>query len=216
MQSTDASFFFLYLSEMDMFLHMHCQDPAAIDEKLAWYDAKLRVVFDVARRLDPGAAISIFSDHGMAPVTHHYDLMRDVETLGLEMPEDYLSVYDSTMARFWFFSERARTRIIDLLTRTACGRILSDGEMQELGVLFSDRRFGEVIFLLNAGWLLSRSDFNGAQWMPLGMHGYDPADRYSDAVYLANKPLSRSMRSIAEIHGEMYAAVEQRSPRVSA
>jgi predicted AlkP superfamily pyrophosphatase or phosphodiesterase len=210
-RSRDAAFFFLYLSEMDMFLHMHCQNAAAIDEKLSWYAEKLRRVFEAAHRIDPEAAISIFSDHGMAPVTHHFDLMREVEALGLEMPKDYLSVYDSTMARFWFFSDRARTRIPEVLSRTQCGRILSDAEMQELGVFFPDRRFGELIFLLDAGWILSRSDFNGAQWMPLGMHGYDPADRYSDAVYLSNKPFNRSMQSIADIHGEMYAAVEQRA-----
>ena len=55
-----------------------------------------------------------------------------------------------------------------------------------MGVLFEDRRYGEVIFLLHPGWMISQSDFNGPGWMPAGMHGYDPADAHSDAVFLSN------------------------------
>ena len=37
-----ASFYFLYLSEMDMFLHMHCDAPEKVEERLRWYDRGLR------------------------------------------------------------------------------------------------------------------------------------------------------------------------------
>jgi len=39
----------------------------------------------------------------MTPVEHAYDLVSEIEGLGFLMPEDYLAVYDSTMARYWFF-----------------------------------------------------------------------------------------------------------------
>ena len=32
MQNSDASFYFIYLSEMDMFLHTHCTQPAKVGE----------------------------------------------------------------------------------------------------------------------------------------------------------------------------------------
>ena len=102
---SDATLFFLYLCEVDGFLHMHCKEPEAIDQKLQWYDEQLREVFAIARKRDPEASLMVCSDHGMTPVTQHADLVGEVAKLGLRMPQDYLAVYDSTMARFWFFND---------------------------------------------------------------------------------------------------------------
>lgn len=207
-RSRAASFFFLYLSEMDMFLHMHCREPEHVETRLQAYDRSLRRVFRAAREVDPEATMTVISDHGMTPVLHHYDLVKEIEALGLRMPDDYLAVYDSTMARFWFFNDQARQSIHDCLKSLMCGRILRDAELRQLGVLFTDRRYGELIFLLHPGWLLSRSDFNGRGWMPLGMHGYHPDDPHSDAVYLASRQPSWPMQSIADVYKSMLQATE--------
>jgi hypothetical protein len=204
---TDAKFYFLYLSETDMFLHSHCSDPVAIDRKIAWYDAQLRALLKKARSIDPRASMTVFSDHGMTPITQHYDLMKDVESLPFRMPNDYLAVYDSTMARFWFFSDDARREIVKCLDGVGCGRILPDQELLDLGVFFADRRYGEVVFLLQPGWLFSRSDFNGPRWIPAGMHGYHPNDRYSDAVFLSDRQPSTPMRTIADVYSRMSEAI---------
>ena len=202
-QSTEAVFFFLYLSEMDSFLHMRCLDQAAIDRKILWYAERLRKVFQAARAIDPEAGFSVFSDHGMAPVRRQYDLMKDVEALGHSMPRDYLAVYDSTMARFWFFDEHARQRITRCLSESVCGRIVPDEELRELGVFFEDRRFGELVFLLEPGCILAKSDFNGPQWMPAGMHGYHPDDPDSDAMFLSNRQPVVPVRTIADLYEHM-------------
>lgn len=204
---SDPEFLFLYLSEMDMFLHSSCSKPDEIDRKLAWYDTQLRAVLDTARQIDPDASMTVFSDHGMTPVQQHYDLMKEIESLDLKMPSDYLAIYDSTMARFWFFSEGARREIVDCLGNNPCGRILEDEELRELGVFFGDRRYGELVFLLKPGWLVARSDFNGPRWVPAGMHGYHPDDRYSDAVFLSDRRPPVSMRSIADIYACMWEAI---------
>jgi hypothetical protein len=194
-----ASFFFLYLSEMDMFLHMHCGDVRQLEQRLDWYAAELRDLFCLAKRVDPEASFTVLSDHGMTPVKHRYDLVEEVETLKFEMPSDYLAVYDSTMARFWFFDEGARRTITELLTAASCGRVLGSSELQRLGIYFPDCRYGEVIFLLHPGWLMTHSDFNGHGWSPVGMHGYDPCDPYSDAIFLSNKEPSVTVSSIADV-----------------
>ncbi|HWR37609.1 MAG TPA: alkaline phosphatase family protein [Clostridia bacterium] len=204
-----ADFYFVYLCEMDEFLHHHCEHPDQLEERLAWYDAQLRELFAVARSLDPDATLAVFSDHGMTPVREHYDLIRDINALGLQMPKDYLAVYDSTMARFWFFNDRAREAVTGLLDKTACGRIVSDREQQQLGIFFPDRRFGESIFLMNPGMMLAHSDFNGPRWMPTGMHGYHPDDAYSDASFLSNRQPSFPMSTIADIYPLMRTALEE-------
>jgi hypothetical protein len=144
----------------------------------------------------------------MTPVHHRYDLMKDVEALGYTSPKDYLAVYDSTMARFWFFDEAARRSVTKVLAETHCGRILTDLELRALGVFFDDRRFGEVVFLLNPGWIFARSDFNGPQWMPAGMHGYHPEeDRYSDAIFLTNTASAGEMSTVADVYRCMRQAL---------
>lgn len=212
-EGTDAEFLFLYLSEMDMFLHMNCNDPAKVQTRLQWYESGLRSVFECARRIDPAATMTVISDHGMTPIANHFDLTGAIGGLNLKKPGDYLAVYDSTMARFWFFNDRAREAVRKRLGQLTCGRILEDEELRKLGIFFADRRFGEIIFLLKPGWIVSKGDFNGKGWMPLGMHGYDPADPYSDAIFLSNAEPSRPVHTIADVHWQMRELAGLDAPR---
>lgn len=201
-----ATFFFVYLSGIDEFLHLHCKEPQATVEHLNWYAHELHKLFALAHNLDPNVALTVISDHGMTPVEHTYDILSQVESLKLDVPKDYLAVYDSTMARFWFFNQRAHSAVHGLLQKIPCGRVLSDDELRRFGVFFEDRRFGESIFLLEPGWLFSRSNFNGTGWFPEGMHGYHPEDdRYSDAIFLSNRPPGFQIRTIKDV----YACISQ-------
>lgn len=207
MAATGPGFYFLYLSEVDAFLHKHCQDAAAVDRRLARYADGLRRVFQQALECDAEASLHVFSDHGMTPVHRHHDLAGELRVLGLRTPEDFLAVYDSTMARFWFFSQNAREAITDQLRSSSCGRILQDAELEKMGILFPDRRHGELVFLLHPGWLLSTSGFNSGGWAPMGMHGYHPDDPYSDGVFLARHPPATPVRSLGDVHGCLRQAL---------
>jgi type I phosphodiesterase/nucleotide pyrophosphatase len=211
LKNSDATFFFIYLCEMDMFLHLHCLEPAKIKTKLEWYEHNLQKLFELARAIDPEARLTLTSDHGMTPVRNHYDLIGQLEPLGLQMPKDYLAVFDSTMARFWFFTDGAYQKINNAFKDLPCGGWLDDEQLKSAGVYFDDRRFGERIFLLHPGWLLSRSDFNGAGWMPAGMHGYHPDDSYSDAIFLASHPPSFEPQTIADVYPHMRETAQRQS-----
>ena len=206
LENSDAEFFFVYLCELDAELHAFWAHPERLRSMLAEYEGKLRGLCDTALCLDPTASIAIFSDHGMAPVTDRYDLMKDVDALGWKMPHDYLAVYDSTMARFWFFNDMARASAKACLKNQTCGRVLGDAELQDLGIYFPDQRYGETIFLLNSGYMFYRSDFHSGNWLPTGMHGYHPNDPYSDAVFLSNRPPASPLNSIRNIYDYMERA----------
>lgn len=205
----EARFFFLYLSELDGFLHQHVDRPELIEDRLEWYATGLGQLLDAARRLDGRARLTVVSDHGMTPVRHHYDLVGEIARLGLSMPGDYLAVYDSTMARFWFETDRARRAVVECLEGIPCGRIVPADELRGLGVLFPDGRYGEVVFLLDPGWLFSRSDFNGRGWSPAGMHGYHPDDPGSDAVFLSTEPPPEEVRTIGDVYACMNHALRR-------
>ena len=198
--SSDATFFFLYLSEVDHFLHGKCTDQKTVTDRLIWYEDQLREVFQLALKRNPRMTFTVISDHGMTPVHSQYDLAHDIESLGFKMPKQYLAVYDSTMARYWFFDRAVRQVIVNKLKRVPCGRILDDSQLDQLGILFPDRRYGEVIFLLDPGCLIAQSDFNGNDWNPTGMHGYHPSDPHSDAIFLSNRDPNREMSTIIDIY----------------
>jgi predicted AlkP superfamily pyrophosphatase or phosphodiesterase len=179
------------------------------------YADRLRELFDSAREIDPGATFIVTSDHGMTAVREHSELVKQVESLGFSMPKDYLAVYDSTMARFWFFSDGARREVTALLATLPCGRILPDDEVRRLGILFPDRRYGEMIFLLHPGWLITASDFKVRGWTPAGMHGYHPDDPYSDAVFLSNRRPEQELRTIADVYQVMREAAEAGSQQTA-
>jgi len=212
----DSGLFFLYLCELDMVLHNCLADPVKLRERLKWYDSGLRKIFRTAQKVDPNATLTVFSDHGMTPVRNHFDLVSKVEAMPFTMPDDYLAVYDSTMARFWFFDSNAREQVTLLLQDLNCGRILSKLELQELGIFFPDQRYGELIFLLHPGWLFSRSNFNGQGWKPVGMHGYHPDDKYSDGIFLARESPLLPVNGVADVYGCMKAKCETFLPELAA
>lgn len=191
--------YFLYLSELDGFLHLHRGDPERIAGKLAWYEEALGRVFEAAKKRDSTACLRVFSDHGMTPVRRHCDVAAIVDACGFETPRDYLAVYDSTMARFWFFSDAARGAIRAQLKQLNYGRLLTDDELVEFGVFFPDHRYGELVMLLDPGCIIAESGFNGKGWKPAGMHGYHPDDPNSTAVFLSSESPKQTMVSVRDV-----------------
>ena len=140
----------------------------------------------------------VFSDHGMADCVELLDLKSRIEALDSRMARDYVVVYDSTMARFWFFNEGARREISECLRQVPQGRIVPDGELKDLGVFFPDRYFGELIFLVQEGVMIVPSHMGER---PLrAMHGYHPRDRQSYAALLTNRlAISEDIIAIPDI-----------------
>jgi Type I phosphodiesterase / nucleotide pyrophosphatase len=177
---------FLYWPDLDGVLHRVGNDSPEVSAKLNSYEPWLDELMTVAREHYSEVLLTIFSDHGMANCDKLLDLRARVEPLGLKMGIDFAVVYDSTMARFWFFNDRARNLVTECLAGVPEGRILPDAELRELGALFPDRYFGELIFLVDEGVLIVPSHMGER---PIrAMHGYHPDARHSSASLLTNYP----------------------------
>ena len=195
---TDARVLFLYLSGLDHHLHFHIHDGDSVRRTVDWYEAGLRRVWDAATGGGREARMFVFSDHGMTPIRWTCDVRRDVAALGLSIPGDYLPAYDSTMARFWVFTDRARRDLRALLAEHPSGTLMSDAELQRLGVWFDDGRYYHMLFLMKPGVLLSPSDMGSVRFA--GMHGYHPSEPTADAVLLASAPVDRGVDHITGVH----------------
>jgi predicted AlkP superfamily pyrophosphatase or phosphodiesterase len=201
----EIQFAYLYLAHMDGILHRDGTRSDAVTQKIKWYDAELRKVLARARGRYERVRLHVFSDHGMTDVHTELPLMDQVEALGLRFGEDYAAVFDSTMARFWFLNERARSPVMRLLENTPGGRLLTDDDLRELHVPTQEHRYGEVFFRLDPGVLLTPSHL-GVK--PLkGMHGYDPSDADSTAFFGSTEALSTPPRQLEDLHGLMMASL---------
>jgi predicted AlkP superfamily pyrophosphatase or phosphodiesterase len=190
-------FALLYMASMDALLHEVGKESPQVDQKLAWYEAQLEDVLRTASEHYEEVRLFICSDHGMATVHTHVDLMSKVEALGLVFGRDYTATYDSTMGRFWFHNQAARERITELLEQVPQGRILPREELKALGCDFEGDQYGELIFLMDAGVLIVPSHMG---LKPItGMHGYHPDDPDSDASLLSNVEPPNDPKAITDV-----------------
>jgi predicted AlkP superfamily pyrophosphatase or phosphodiesterase len=178
-------FAFQYWPALDGLMHALGNRSPEISVKLRVYEDWIGQLLAAAKRHYEETRLYVFSDHGMANCDVLLDLKSKIEALPVRVPNDYAVVYDSTMARFWFFNERARWLVTRCLREMAEGRIVPDDELADMGTLFPDRYFGELIFLAHEGVLIVPSHM-GAR--PIrGMHGYHPTDIHSYAALCNNQ-----------------------------
>ena len=207
----EITFGFMYWAGLDGLLHRVGNDSPEIPVKLRHYEQWIERLYHQALEHYEEVELHIFSDHGMANCDAHLDLKRQVESLPYKFGKDYAVVYDSTMARFWFFNESARQEITALLTTVPQGRILPEAELKQLRAHFEDHQFGELIFLVQEGVLIVPSHMGER---PIrAMHGYHPHDPHSYATLLTNQPeLSAEVTHIPHLHRLMLNAISPLTP----
>ena len=182
----ELRFAFLFLSGLDAVLHAHGTHGTQVAEHLQLYEKKLRELIEKAQSVYETVRVFAFSDHGMTDISETLDLISRISALGFTFGVDYAAVYDSTMARFWFFKDKVREGVTQALAGISQGSIVSDEQLAFWGCDFPDRKYGELFFLLNPGVLLCPS-FMGEK--PLAaMHGYAPEHADSVAAFMSNVP----------------------------
>ena len=200
-------FAFLYWPELDGLLHREGNESAEVPLKLREYERWITALLAAAENHFHDVHLYVFSDHGMANCDEQVDLKAAIDSLPLRMGRDYVVVYDSTMARFWFFNDAARATIGACLASVPQGRVLPDAELEELHTLFTDRYFGELIFLVREGVLIVPSHMGER---PLrAMHGYHPSEKHSYAALFTNQaPIPDDIAALPDLYRLMTREAE--------
>ncbi|MGV3775057.1 MAG: alkaline phosphatase family protein [Verrucomicrobiales bacterium] len=201
-------FAFMYWADLDGLLHRVGNQSPEVPAKLRVYEQWIQGLLDKVGDHYKEVRLYIFSDHGMANCDEHLDLKRMIDALPVKMEKDYAVVYDSTMARFWFFNEEARKQITSVLGTVPQGRIVPESELETLRTNFKDKHFGELIFLVKEGVLIVPSHMGER---PIrAMHGYHPSDKHSYASLFTNQPeIPVQVNAIPEIYNIMTFEAEQ-------
>lgn len=199
-------FAFLYSADLDALLHDHTKASPKVDDKLRAYEERIRGLLQRARGRYDEVRFALFSDHGMATIHTVVDLAPLVDATGLRFGRDYAAVYDSTMMRFWFLRAGAEPKIRAALPDDGRGRWVPDDELRRYGTYWTDHKFGEAIYALEPGVLLSPSHMGK---VPLaGMHGYRPDHPDSNAAVLASFTPEAEPRVITDLYGLMREMVD--------
>jgi Type I phosphodiesterase / nucleotide pyrophosphatase len=196
-----TSFAYLYLADLDGILHAEGTRSPRVADKIAWYDSQLRQLLANAQAQYDDVRLYVFSDHGMADVVSDFDLIAEIDRLGFRFGHDYAAAYDSTMARLWFFNERAESEIQRTLESVSCGRVLGETELRKLGTYFPDGKYGELFFLLNPGVLMCPSFMNDRHMA--GMHGYHPDHPDSVASFASSERMEETPQQLADLYSLM-------------
>lgn len=197
-------FAFLYLGGLDAVLHRTGTESAEARARVAWYDVSLRRVLDRAAGAYRRVRLHVVSDHGMTDVTRFVDVTARLAAAGLTERTDYVAVLDSTMARLWFLTDRARARAAAALEGPD-GRVLDEAELARLGCAFGDGRYGDLIWLAEAGAMVFPNHM-GANPIA-GMHGYHPDAAGSWASYLGTDEPAVPVRGLTDVRGLVSHAV---------
>jgi len=206
LKAGDIDFAFMYWAGLDGLLHRVGNDSPEVPAKLRVYEQWISQLQAAAQGQYDDVKLYVFSDHGMANCDEHLDLKARIEALPLRFGKDYSVVYDSTMARFWFFNDDARRQITAALAQVPQGRVVPQEELKQLRAHFDDHQFGELIFLVKEGVLIVPSHMGER---PIrAMHGYHPHDPHSYATLFTNQPsLPAEVTHIPHIHRLMEHAL---------
>lgn len=181
----ESEVYFAYLPELDAYLHANSDKPELVAQKISWYEGHIREILSIATDTYQNVRWFVFSDHGMTPITSHFDLIGFIKEKNIDLEEkDCVAVFDSTMARFWVKKPEMRKAIVLALADCPAGKVLSESELAGLRVSFEDDRYGNIIFLMNPGTLIYPNLFGSHH--PSGMHGFHPDDRHSNGIFISN------------------------------
>lgn len=172
--SQQHSFLYIHLSELDGLGHAHGPHSTPVKEGIRRCDDRLRQIWEHCEDQFDVVNLIAFGDHGMVEVVRTVDVWSQLQTISLKIGEDYHMFLDSTMARFWFESERAERQIRSLLGKLDAGKILSEADKKEYRIRFSDDRSGELIYLMDPGTMIAPNFFHRGSQDISGMHGYAP------------------------------------------
>ena len=189
---------FLGLQSFDGLVHRLGTDHPLLCSALESTRDAIEALITRAEAVGRSVRVNLFSDHGLAQVTRRVDLRPLLRSCELSATKGQV-LLDATLARFYIDDPDQRRRVADALSEQAGGRLLSSSELTALGANFPDRRYGDLIFVLDEGGMIHPS--HASRKPCAAMHGYHPDSPSMDAVLLSSEARSRPPKTIAELHG---------------
>lgn len=157
----------------------------------------LRVYQQLGKCRGKDLVFLVFSDHAQCEQTRSFDLLLELEKKSLHFADDYFCFIDATMALFWFQNEVVEEKILKVLDKSRIGKIIDDDLKKQYHIRFSDKRFGEMVFVLKLGGTFFPNFFSPFGTMK-GLHGYLPEESVQKSFLISNRKSSYNLSHIKD------------------
>jgi hypothetical protein len=150
-----------------------------LDEKFATIHAALTAGYD-------SWDLFICGDHGMGPVQTELNLLKTLKKIDAKPSKDYVVFVNSTLAVFWYLSEKGRNAIEAALPTIAGTKIIGEEERKRLRIPLN-RQWGDRMLAADPGVMFWPDYFHVVDSKIVGMHGYlDKSQETLGAMVLAS------------------------------
>jgi predicted AlkP superfamily pyrophosphatase or phosphodiesterase len=172
--------YLVYISAPDAYGHLYGPDALEFKEKLNDMDNNLKKFVEECVELSPNTKFIFVGDHGMMTVKQKFNAEREIKTLlkraRLKLGIDVIYFLDSTSVRLWSLSQKAQTKLAEILPAADkfhdYGTWMNSELSNEIEIAWPDPRYGEHLWVANPGVLVFPDFFH--RFKPQkGMHGYD-------------------------------------------
>ncbi|MGH7801412.1 MAG: alkaline phosphatase family protein [Thermodesulfobacteriota bacterium] len=141
---------------IDLLQHWYLDDIDKILKNYSSIDNLLERLHTKLKR--DNISLMLLSDHGQEPVKGSVNIKGKLNDLGLNKDE-YTYYLEPAKARFWFHTDRARERIVNMLSSFEHGTILSYKDLHQYNLKYPDNRYGEIFFITDLGYIIFPHDF---------------------------------------------------------
>ena len=175
----DKNFFYFHFSSTDSLAHSSGIESRKFKENLKKVDLLLKKICDNFNLKKD--KFVLWSDHGMLEVKKFINLKKKLPKFG----DGYIYFLDSTLARFWFFSEKKKQEVVSILKKIKEGHILTEKEIKKYQLESLKEEYGELFFLVNDGFLIFPNFFQEKK-PAKAMHGYSLKSKEEKALFISN------------------------------
>lgn len=198
-----ASIYFLQFSDSDGIIHKVGSEGLQRRELMRNIDKRIERLKREFEKNFQDVWFLIIGDHGMMDVKEYIDIWNPVMNFAkshkLILGKDFLMFLDSTLARFWFFNDRAQQILFPFLNDllSTQGNFLTRSIAKEYRIPFNDKRYGDLIWRAHLGVGIFPDYFHSLQEKYKSMHGYDSCEEKMKGmaiIYNKNNSLNKHIK----------------------
>jgi hypothetical protein len=178
---------------------------AKLDRRFASIHAALAANYD-------SWDLFVCGDHGMAPVERRIDVLERLKECDAKPGKDYVVFINSTLAVFWYLTDRGRRQVEELITKIPGSHLVDEEERRRRRIPL-DRKWGDRMLAAEPGVMYWPDYFHVQDSTIVGMHGYldkrtesygamviaSSADRARTPVHLGLRPLVDVFPTLCEM-----------------
>jgi predicted AlkP superfamily pyrophosphatase or phosphodiesterase len=193
----DSDLVFVYLHQVDMASHLWGIESPRFWKAVEKTDALTGEVLKRARARIGEHHTLIFSDHGMSQIRKWVAIPELLSHP--DFGTKFCCALDATLVRVWYLDDdpKLRTELRDLVAGRFPGRWLEEQDLVDLHVHFSDRRYGDEMYLIEQGTVV-HPNFH-SYLRPKAMHAYHPDEPEQQGILIASAVPAASVGTNADM-----------------